>query len=447
MKDRTVADEVEKRPILNKHIAAIHCKNTFSLLQRKMANALLYNAYDDLLKKEIHTIAIGKLCKLINYSGHNYDVIKEAARLLASTTVEWNIFEEELGEESWTISAVIASCSIKGSMVEYSYSAHLRTLLYNPKYYGKINLIIQSKFTSSYGLALYENCIRYQGLPSTGWILISEFRKIMGVPEGRYGVFRDFKRRVLDKAVVEVNTNSNIIVEPILHRSGNKVIKLRFNIKLRARKNKFVIPHLVTDDVSPKNIKIELILKDEFGISDAIIEDLLASHTLDSIVYAIHYVHNTTRYKNTPDKKTLSGYVINAIREGYKDKTHLLKNMTAEADSSDSVAENDYVNYLSNFIIGNFYRLTSNQQEKILMQYKKYLASQGVARHVLLMELEKYGIKSDVSKEIFGEYLLKNHPELQQEAMSKKNFMSDAVLEEKEAQNSATTVKMTDALF
>ena len=56
---------------LKKHAATIHCSNTLSLLQRKISNALLYHAYQELLLKEEHEISIRQLCHLIEYSGNN----------------------------------------------------------------------------------------------------------------------------------------------------------------------------------------------------------------------------------------------------------------------------------------------------------------------------------------------------------------------------------------
>lgn len=41
---------------VKKHVAAIHIKNTLSLLERKMANILLMNAYEFLPTKTEHTI-------------------------------------------------------------------------------------------------------------------------------------------------------------------------------------------------------------------------------------------------------------------------------------------------------------------------------------------------------------------------------------------------------
>ena len=99
--------------------------------------------------------------------------------------------------------------SLQGPLCYYAYSPRMKQLLHSPSMFGKIDLVIQSRFRSSYGLALYENCIRYRGLPHTKWFDMELFKKLMGVPAGKYDIFRDFKRRVLDKAIEEVNTYSD----------------------------------------------------------------------------------------------------------------------------------------------------------------------------------------------------------------------------------------------
>ena len=49
------------------------------------------------------------------------------------------------------------------------------------------------------------------------------FKKLMGVPAGKYDIFRDFKRRVLDKAIDEVNTYSDLVIESEFQREGRKL--------------------------------------------------------------------------------------------------------------------------------------------------------------------------------------------------------------------------------
>src|SRR3990167_8505068 len=212
----------EEKKELKKHAATIHCSNSLSLLQRKITNALLYHAYPELMIKDEHQITVKQLCRLIGYQGNNHAVIKEALKGLISTVIEWNVIDDETGTENWTASSIIASVSLEGPICYYAYSPRMKQLLHSPSMFGKIDLVIQSKFRSSYGLALYENCIRYRGLPYSKWFDIDLFKKLMGIPAGMYEVFRDFKKRVLDKAIDEVNTYSDLIVSSEFLKESRK---------------------------------------------------------------------------------------------------------------------------------------------------------------------------------------------------------------------------------
>ena len=145
---------------LKKHVATIHCSNKLSLLQRKISNVLLYNAYDKLLKQEEHIINIGELCKMLNFRSNDYNLIKKSLKKLISIVIEWNMFNENTGEEDWSASSILASVKLSGAECTYAYSPRMREFLHMPRMYGRINLHIQARFKSSYGLALYENCVR-----------------------------------------------------------------------------------------------------------------------------------------------------------------------------------------------------------------------------------------------------------------------------------------------
>ena len=157
-----MGNEIHKKNELKKHIATIQCAHTFSLLQRKISNALLFHAYQNLKTIEEHQITVKQLCCFIGYHGHNHAAIKTALKELIATIVEWNLFDDVTGEEDWTASSVLASVRIKGPICYYAYSPRMRELLYSPKIYAKINLIVQAKFKSSYGLALYEKLYSLQ---------------------------------------------------------------------------------------------------------------------------------------------------------------------------------------------------------------------------------------------------------------------------------------------
>lgn len=301
---------------LKKHAATIHCSNTLSLLQRKIANALLFHAYKELMQRDEHIITVKQLCKLIGYQGNNHAAIREAMRGLISTVIEWNLIDDH-GEENWTASSIIASVSLKGPLCYYAYSPRMKALLHTPSMFGKIDLLVQSQFRSSYGLALYENCIRYRGLPYTKWLDLHLFKKLMGVPKGKYDVFRDFKRRVLDKAVDEVNAYSDLIVAPELVREGRKVTKVRFKLKERAKKLRLGQPkEPKRKQASPEqDLKKRLVSEFHFTKEQAL--HITKAYDRDYIEEKIQLLMDSRGYQMKAIKN-ISAYLMSAIKHNYK---------------------------------------------------------------------------------------------------------------------------------
>ena len=299
---------------LKKHVGAIHAGNRLTLLQRKITNALLYNAYEDLLTSEEHQIHIATLCKIIGYDSNDYKTIKRTLVDLMSTVIQWNLVEgNKLDSDGiWNASAIIASASIDGPICTYSYSNSMRKLLYHPEFYGRINMEVQSQFQSTYGLALYENCIRYQNIEQTPWFEIDKFRKLMGVEESKYKIFRDLKSRVIDKAVEEVNKYSPIFVTPQLRKQGRQVSAIQFLIKKSTTQSQSnTIVH------EKANINIDVHLKDVFGLSKKQIQDVLSLYDLDYVKQKIALIESSPSFIQGKIGN-LAKYLLMALKEDYQ---------------------------------------------------------------------------------------------------------------------------------
>jgi len=295
---------------LKKHAAIIHCSNTLSLLQRKISNALLYHAYPDLSIKDEHEITVKELCRLIGYQGHNHAVIRDAMRELLATVIEWNLIDDASGQENWTASSILASVSLEGPLCYYAYSPRMKQLLYSPAMFGRIDLIIQSKFRSNYGLALYENCIRYRGLPQTKWLDIELFKKLMGVPSSKYNLFRDFKRRVLDKAIDEVNTYSDLVIQAEYSKEGRRVAKVRFKLKERAKKNRLG----QAETMLPADLSTAL---QRYGLSKEQIAQVLRDYDSQLIKAKMQLIEASPAF--TRNKiQNLSAYLLSALKNDYQ---------------------------------------------------------------------------------------------------------------------------------
>lgn len=219
---------------LKKHVGAIHVKGALTLLQRKAVNALLFNAYHELPDDSVkeHSIRIADLARALGFNSKNFAALKDTLGGLVETKVEWNALDPD-GREEWGASTLLAGVTMKegSGMCRYAYYPPLRQLLYNPAVYARINLDIQTRFTSQYALALYENCLRFVRTGSTGWLSVGDWRGLLGVSEGQYPAYKAFRQHVLSPAVQQVNSVGHIEVEMETRREGRKIADLRFLIR------------------------------------------------------------------------------------------------------------------------------------------------------------------------------------------------------------------------
>src|SRR6185437_4324643 len=171
---------------LKKHVGLIHCENRLTLIQRKICNVLLFNALDTINEQDIHEMQLKQLCSLVGYNSNDTKLIKDAIKNLITTVLEWNLLDDhkfinihdDYPEDviTWNASALLAGASIRKGIVRYSYSPQIKPVLASLEIYGRINLFVQSKFTSTYSLVLYENCVRFKNIKKTSWFSLPLFR-------------------------------------------------------------------------------------------------------------------------------------------------------------------------------------------------------------------------------------------------------------------------------
>ncbi|MEM1042950.1 MAG: replication initiation protein [Bacteroidota bacterium] len=215
---------------LKKHVGAIHVKAPLSLLQRKLSNVLLLNAYEELPDPNVkeHEIPVRVLAEVAGYDSKDFAYLRDALRALVDCRVEWNVLGENGEEDEWAAASLLAQAKTKGGVCRYVYAPDLREKLYRPEVYARINLAIQARFGSGYALALYENCARFRKVGTTGWIALETWRDLLGVGEDQYPAFKALRQKVLSPAIKEVNEFSDVRVEMETRREKRRIVALKF---------------------------------------------------------------------------------------------------------------------------------------------------------------------------------------------------------------------------
>lgn len=282
-----------RRATVKKNVAAIHVSGKLTLLQRKLSNVLLLNAYDTLVHHQTHRIDARTLCTMIGYNSNDMETLKASLRGLVETLAEWDMLDEN-GQQEWGVSSLLAYAKLKGGVCEYAYSAALAEKLHDPKVFALINLNIQKRFTSGHALALYENCYRFVRTGSTGWWSLELFRRLMGVNESvYYETFKHLNAKIIKPAVAEVNKTSNIIVTPETRKMGRAVTDIRFKI---AENPQLAIMN-IDDGAGVRSSPIYDRLRAQ-GVSDRLARQWIAEHGAAYVEEKLAYVAGREDVKN-----------------------------------------------------------------------------------------------------------------------------------------------------
>lgn len=274
-----------RRGAVKKHVAAIHVSGKLTLLQRKLSNVLLLNAYDTLTTSRRHQIDARTLCMMIGYNSNDFETLKDSLRGLAETVAEWDMLDEQ-GRQEWGVSSLLSYAKLKGGICEYAYSDALAEKLHDPKVFALINLNIQRRFTSGHALALYENCYRFVRTGSTGWWSLDIFRRLMGVSDSAYyESYKHLNAKIIKPAVAEVNKTSNIIVTPEVKKMGRQVTDIRFLIE----ENPQLAILDIDDGEGIRNGPVYRRLRD-LGVSDRLARQWIAEHGEAYVRRKVDYV-------------------------------------------------------------------------------------------------------------------------------------------------------------
>ncbi|MBK8455337.1 MAG: replication initiation protein [Thiofilum sp.] len=90
-----------------------------------------------------------------------------------------------------------------------------------------------SNLSSTYAIRLYELLIQWRSAGKTPIFEMREFKSRLGVEEKEYIRMSDFKKRVLDLAIEQINENTDITASYEQHKAGRVITGFSFTFKFK----------------------------------------------------------------------------------------------------------------------------------------------------------------------------------------------------------------------
>lgn len=87
--------------------------------------------------------------------------------------------------------------------------------------------------TSVHAVRLYELLIQWRSVGKTPIFELAKFRATLGIEPNEYPRMTDFKRRVLDAAISQINEHTDIHAEYEQHKTGRSITGLSFRFKVK----------------------------------------------------------------------------------------------------------------------------------------------------------------------------------------------------------------------
>ena len=154
--------------------------------------------------------------------------VKGIAQLLRSRTLSW---DDE--DESHTDIVVFPKTRYwaKKGIIELRMDREAIPLFINlSKGYSQFELQMALKLTSEYAQALYP---WLAGFAHSGWwrVSIADLRQHVNVEVKEYALFADFRRRIVDMALSQINTYTDLDITYEMLKQGRAVVGIEFAIR------------------------------------------------------------------------------------------------------------------------------------------------------------------------------------------------------------------------
>lgn len=211
----------------NDLIEARH-NNPLTVREQKIILAMVSEIQPDDEDFKEYSISLKNFNEMLGLKGKTkYSEIKEIVKNLMGKTIE--IPRKNKG---WLLAHWVSSAEyIDGEgFIELTFSPKLKPYLLQLKEYTSYRLSNILSLNSTYSIRLYELMKKWEFLGQWEYP-VEDLRGKLGVEEGTYPKYSNFKARVLLRAIEEVNekTEFHITFEEI--KKGRSVVKIKFSIQ------------------------------------------------------------------------------------------------------------------------------------------------------------------------------------------------------------------------
>ena len=188
---------------------------------------------------QIHASSYQEQFKVEKHSA--YKALKSAANGLFESYFGYDYIHEKTGKPAHRVVrwAQAVSYIETAGMIELQFTDAVIPLITRlSEQYTEYDLKQVSELQSEYAIRLYELMMQWKSVGKTNKIPLAEFRTKLGVEPEQYKKMCNFKARVLDLAISQINDFTDVTATYEQHKAGRAVTGFTFKFKMKKNKEK-----------------------------------------------------------------------------------------------------------------------------------------------------------------------------------------------------------------
>jgi len=292
----------------------IEARYRLSLQESQIILWLLTQIHQDDEDFKPHKLEISEFSNLTQVNvGNKYSELRKITKRLMQRVLEiYEQKEDKFIQVSWLSSAVYET---KKGYVSLEFSPNLKPYLLQLKsHFTKIDIVDTLKLKSVYAIRMFELILQYTHL-GTRKINIDDLRAYCGIEKDEYTGYGMFKRKVIEKAKIEINAKTDYEVDYLEIKESRKVVALEWSIKKKnpLKKDQAEKLSILQKEYRSESTLIESLI--EYGFSKAVAKRLLNLHEEDVIKNALRAVNIQIERNNVKNPKAM-------LQTAIKEKWH-----------------------------------------------------------------------------------------------------------------------------
>ena len=207
-------------------LAIIEAREQKQLIDARGVLNIRAKSYQEQFKVEKHT---------------SYDALKSATSGLFDAHFEYEDVHEKTGKLARHVIRWVQKISYidDAGMVELQFTDAVIPLITRlSEQYTEYELKQVSELQSEYSIRLYELMMQWKAVGKTNKISVDDLRRKLGVEPEQYKKMNNFKARVLDHAINQINEHTDIQAEYDQHKDGRAIAGFTFKFKVKKNQEK-----------------------------------------------------------------------------------------------------------------------------------------------------------------------------------------------------------------